>query len=330
MRAVLLTALTLLLATQVQAAAVRPSAGPAIRQAINVRYHTGSARQVLDVFSPGGDKAKKCPVVVFVHGGTWMMGDKNFFGVNRGFGQMFARNGFVAVLPNYRLSPFVRHPEHARDVARAFAWAVHNAEKYGGDPSRVVLIGHSAGGHLATLVATDPAYLNDPELKLTADEKAALKGVVGISGVYRIPNANEFARIADTIITSWQKADPRSVIALSAPVLTIARPVLNPFWIVFGDSALVQKKASPLAHVRKGLPRFLLLYTGAEPPTLDDMAKEFAGALRKCDVPAEVKVFEDANHRSIMRHLHDESDDATRAVLDFVKQATAVEMRASR
>jgi len=328
MRVALTAALTLLLALQAQAAS-RTVARPAIREATDIRYHTGSARQVLDVFSPA-DGGKKHPVVVFVHGGTWMVGDKDFFGVNRNFGRMFARNGYVAVLPNYRLSPFVRHPEHARDVARAYAWAVHNAQKYGGDPTRVVLLGHSAGGHLATLVATDPSFLNDPELKLTAGEKAALRGVVGISGVYRIPNAKEFGKIADVVLKNWERHGPHSLLGMAAPVASYLRPVLNPFWIVFGEAADVRKKASPLSHVREGLPAFLLMYTGSEPPTLDAMAQEFARALKAAKVPADVKVYEEANHRSIMRHLHDEDDEATKDILEFVRKATATEMRASR
>jgi acetyl esterase/lipase len=313
--------LTLVLAVQAQAAAVRPAIRPAIREAFDVRYHTGSPRQVLDVFSPREEEGKKRPVVLFVHGGTWMVGDKDFFGVNRNFGRMFARNGYVAVLANYRLSPFVRHPEHAKDVARAYAWVVNNAAKYGGDPSKIVLIGHSAGGHLATLVATDPAYLNDPKLKLTAAQKAALKGVVGISGVYRIPDAKGATEIANAVLKNWE-SHKGSLLATAAPVLSFAQPVLNPFWIVFGDDASVRKKASPLNHVRKGLPPFLLLYTGAEPPTLDKMAREFAKALTDKGVSADLKYYDDATHRTIMRQLHSEKSDATKAVLDFVKRAT--------
>lgn len=319
------TVLALLLALPAQAAAVRPG----IRETLDVRYHTGSPRQVLDVFSPAADASKKHPVILFVHGGTWMIGDKDYYGLNRNFGRMFARNGYVAVLTNYRLSPFVRHPEHARDVARAYAWAIRNAARYGGDPSRIVLVGHSSGGHLATLVATDPSYLNDPELKLTAEEKAALKGVIGISGVYRIPDKKEFDQIANVVLKSWEEAGPGTLMARAAPVLSLAKPLLNPFWIVFGNSHDIQKKASPVAHARKGLPRFLLIYTGAEPPTLDEMAWEFARTLMLRGVPTELQEYKYATHRNIMYYLHNEKYSPTRTVLDFVGRVTGEKRPAS-
>ena len=271
-----------------------------VREALDLPYHTDSPRQRLDVFSPPAAAGDKFPVVVFLHGGTWMAGDKDFFGINRKAGRMLARNGYVAVLANYRLSPLVRHPEHARDVARAFAWARKNAAKHGGDPTRMILVGHSAGGHLAALVATDPAYLS-------AADRKALRGVVGISGVYRIPNAAQYAKMATAILAFWKQSYPRAM-SVASPLLTLASPVLNPFWVVFGVSDEVQKNASPLHHVRKGLPPFLLLYTEYEPPTLDEMAKEFTRALLLCGVPAQVKRFVGCNHRTIMERLHKDTD----------------------
>src|SRR4051794_2017887 len=92
----------------------------AVEEALDLRYHGHDPRQVLDVFRPKGQTGR--PVVLFVHGGAWMIGDKNFFGLYRGVGRYLASHGVVAVLINYRLSPQVRHPEHVRDVARAFAW----------------------------------------------------------------------------------------------------------------------------------------------------------------------------------------------------------------
>ena len=85
---------------------------PTLVETFDVRYHPGKDRHVLDVFRPDGAK-KPLPVVLFVHGGTWMMGDKDFYGINRKAGRMLARSGYVTAVMNYRLSPFVRHPEHA-------------------------------------------------------------------------------------------------------------------------------------------------------------------------------------------------------------------------
>jgi arylformamidase len=289
---------------------------PALVETLDVRYHPGKDRQVLDVFRPEG--AKGLPVVLFVHGGTWLMGDKDFYGINRKAGKMFARSGYVTAVINYRLSPFVRHPEHAKDVARAYAWVQRNIAKFGGDPTRVVIVGHSAGGHLATLVATDPTYLADPDLKLDATARAALKGVVGISGVYRIPAAEEFqTKIATTVIEHW--TDPsRGAVSLAGPLLTYFSPTLNPFRIVFGTDVEMIKKASPLSHVRKGLPPFLLLTSLIEPPTLEETMMDFAARLLEHGVSAEVRCFTDCNHRTIMRRLHDEKDVVAQKVLEFI------------
>jgi acetyl esterase/lipase len=314
---------TALAALLTPAAAALPPAKPAaIRETFNIRYHHESPRQVLDVFSPADVGSKKSPVVVFVHGGTWMVGDKDFYGINRGAGRMLARSGCVAVLPNYRLSPSVRHPEHARDVARAIAWAVKNAEKHGGDPGRIILAGHSAGGHLVSLVASDPSYLEDPALGLGEKGRRAIKGVIGLSGVYRIPDAAEFAKIAEVVVDHWKSSPPGSLTSLAAPVLGMASPVLNPFLVVFGPTQEAREKASPVRHVRKGLPPFLLLYAEYEPPTVDEMSREYARALLGRGVPAELKYVAGASHRGFVRHLHDESGDTAKRVLEFIARAT--------
>src|SRR4051812_45871372 len=94
-------------------AAAPPRAAP-IRQSLDLPYvKGGGTRQKLDVFAPAVD-GQRFPVVVFAHGGTWVFGDKDFSGLYRNLAKNLARNGIVAVMINYRLSPFVRHPEHAR------------------------------------------------------------------------------------------------------------------------------------------------------------------------------------------------------------------------
>ncbi len=135
----------------------------------------------LDLYLPKGKT--DFPVVMFVHGGGWVFGDKNFFGVYEGVGKMFARHGVGAVVTNYRLSPAVQHPEHIKDVARAFAWTHKHIADYGGRPDELFLCGHSAGGHLISLLATDESYLKAEGLSLKD-----VKGVMPISGVYAIPD----------------------------------------------------------------------------------------------------------------------------------------------
>jgi acetyl esterase/lipase len=292
-------------------------AGADPQQWLDLRYYPGKDRHTLDLFCP--EKIDRpLPVVLFVHGGTWMAGDKDFFGINRKVGQMFARSGYVTAVMNYRLSPLVQHPEHARDVARAFAWLQKNVHKYGGDPQRVVLVGHSAGGHLVSLVATDPSYLADPELKLEAVACKHVRGVVGVSGVYRIPTGEEFQRrFARSIIEGWLEATRGPAVA--GTLLHWASPTINPFRLVFGADPEQLRNASPLHHARKGAPPFLLLFSEREPPTLDEMAFDFARRLLDRGVPAEVRCFDGCNHRSIVRRLHEENDLVALKVLEFVR-----------
>ena len=98
----------------------------------------------------------RAPLVLFVHGGGWAVGDKAQYAA---VGVRLARAGFVVAIVNYRLSPPAQHPAHAEDVARAVAWCYRQAPYYGADPERFYVIGHSSGAHLAALVALDPAYL---------------------------------------------------------------------------------------------------------------------------------------------------------------------------
>jgi acetyl esterase/lipase len=308
--------------------AAAPPASPrkerSIREALDLRYHPGKGRQTLDVFSPVGRPGERFPVVVFVHGGTWMYGDKNFFGLYRGVGRFLAKHGVVAVMVNYRLSPGVKHPEHARDVARAFAWTCRKIDSYGGDPTRIILAGHSAGAHLASLVATDETYLKDPELKLSARDRAGLRGVASVCGVYRIPGPDEFRKMSSRIVTILvERNAPSGMAGLLTPVLLRAGEALNPFALVFGTDREVQTKASPLSHVRKGLPPFLLLNAEREVPGLAAMAEDFAAALRKAGDSVQTRTIEGSTHRSILFGMHQDRSEAGQALLDFVFRHTA-------
>lgn len=151
-----------------------------IEEKKTVAYRTGKdadeTRNALDIWMP--KNAKDVPVLFFVHGGAWAIGDKLTFAISA---KAFAEQGIGIVATNYRLSPKVKHPAHIEDVAKAFTWTVENIAKHGGDPKKIVLAGHSAGGHLVSLLATNEKYLK-AEKKSFAD----IRGVIGVSGVYQI------------------------------------------------------------------------------------------------------------------------------------------------
>ena len=132
-------------------------------------------RQQLDVYVPHG-KAAGAPVVVFFYGGSWQFGDKNGY---RFVGQALASRGFIAVLPDYRLYPPTRFPGFVQDGAKAVAWAQSHAADYGGNASLLFVSGHSAGAHIAAMLATDSHYL-----AAAGSSIDDLSGFIGLSGPY--------------------------------------------------------------------------------------------------------------------------------------------------
>jgi acetyl esterase/lipase len=234
----------------------------------DLRHDPDRDRHQLDIYRPKGES--KCPVLFFVHGGGWTIASKDevlgIYGYGT-IGRCLAERGLVVVMPNYRLSPGVKHPEHIKDVARAFAWTCKNIADYGGDPERIFVGGHSAGGHLVSLLATDPAYL-----KAEGRSLKDIQGVIGVSGVYRL-----------------EDLDLKELLPAHCKRLTCDDKV-NPIVSVFGKDPDVLKQASPIYHVRPGLPPFLLLNAGLDYCPLRQMAKDFAAALKDngCEVQTEV------------------------------------------
>jgi acetyl esterase/lipase len=221
-------------------------------------------RHRLDVYRPRGEGP--FPVLVFFHGGGWTIGQKDNYLGFYGYGTIahrLAETGLVVVLPNYRLSPRVRHPEHVEDAARAFAWTYRNIANHGGDPEQLFLGGHSAGGHLATLLATDRRYL-----RAVGHTSRDIRGVIGVSGVYRI----------DDLELNLFLPGPGGA--------KLIRTDVRPFSLVFGDDPRVARDASPLNHVRPGLPPFLLINAGFDYQPLPRMARQMADALEDngCEV----------------------------------------------
>jgi acetyl esterase/lipase len=275
------------------------------------------ARHLLDIYRPEG--VTNAPVVLFVHGGAWMSGDKDFYGLHRKVGRFFAAHGFVAVVINYGLSPAVKHPEHVRDVARAYAWVRGHVAAYGGDRDRIILCGHSAGGHLVALLATDEQYLRDPALKLTDADRAALKAVISVSGVYQVPGPDELIRLGEGLLNSMLAEQNMAPVTLRAPEWLRHSEVLNPFYKVFGADAEVLRQASPQSHVRKGLPPFLVLHAAKDLPLLADQAQTFAKALKEAGNPVQLERMEASDHTSILFRLWRPENATARVLLAFLK-----------
>ncbi len=130
--------------------------------------------QRLDVYRP--DEADdRAPVVIFFYGGGWREGAREDFEF---VASSLTESGMVVVIPDYRLYPDVQFPTFVEDGAAATAWVFDNLERLGSAPDRVFLMGHSAGAHVAALLALDERYLDD------AGVDGALRGWIGLSGPY--------------------------------------------------------------------------------------------------------------------------------------------------
>lgn len=129
-------------------------------------------RQRLDIYRPAN--ARSAPVILFWYGGSWQHGAKDYYAF---VGTTLARQGFVAILPDYRLAPDHPFPAFVEDAASAAHWAHDHAAEFGGNPARIYLSGHSAGGHSALMLALDPRYL-----QMVGMGPSDLAGVISLAG----------------------------------------------------------------------------------------------------------------------------------------------------
>jgi len=127
-------------------------------------------RQRLDIYAP--PNAAHAPVVVFFYGGSWRSGERADY---RFAGDALASRGIVAVIADYRLYPEARYPAFLQDAAQVVAWTQQHIGAYGGDPGRVFVAGHSAGGYIAAMLALDARWLHGA---------ATLAGWIGLAGPY--------------------------------------------------------------------------------------------------------------------------------------------------
>ena len=162
-----------------------PPAFSPVDRHVNLAYGA-DPRQKLDVYVPR--MAANQPVVIFWYGGSWQKGNKSNY---RFVGNALAKLGFVAVLPDYRLYPQVKFPLFDEDGAHAVAWVEQHAQEFGGDPKRIVLMGHSAGGHTAAFLAFNHAFLE----RFGASSNNIV-GFIGLSGPYVLVPDSDALRAA--------------------------------------------------------------------------------------------------------------------------------------
>ena len=237
----------------------------------------------LDIYPPrfGGHH----PVVIFIHGGSYVEGDKSTeVGAKP---KEFRGAGYVFVALNYRLSPAVKHPVHIQDVAKAIAWVHHNIGHYGGDSTRLFVLGHSSGASMAALIATNESYLKAEGLGLSS-----LSGAILLDGTaYDVPRR-----------FSEDSVEAHRLLA------------------IFGDDPAAWEEGSAIYHCQKGkgIPPFLMFYLTAR-PSGTQQSQALASALATAGVKVEIKPIQTVGHYKLNMDLGLETDPATADVFSFLK-----------
>jgi arylformamidase len=248
------------------------------------------ARQILDVYAPPG--AKNVPVVVWIHGGGWQTGDKTLVQLKP---QAFVDKGFVFVAMNYRLLPAATMGDIIRDVAKSVRWVHDHIAEHGGDPKRLLVMGHSAGAQLAALICTDDRYLKAEGLTL-----GIVKGCVPVDGdTFDVPAIIE---VAETRCR---------VHGLPMPAFGHRKK--------FGDDPEKHRDFSAVTHVAKdkGIPPFLILHV-AEHPDTSAQARRLGAVLQEAGIQTKVFGAKDTTHGKINEDLGIEGDPSTKELFGFV------------
>ena len=172
----------------------------------------GDHGQALDIWGPAESGNGLRPVVVFIYGGGWAMGRREEYGFA---GRAFASRGYITVVPDYRKPLF---EDFMTDGAQAVAWTRANIARYGGDPDRIALAGHSAGAHISALLALDPRWL-----AAAGAPTGTVKAVVGLAGPYDfLPFTSPRADVAMGHVADKQTTQPITYARADAPPMLLA------------------------------------------------------------------------------------------------------------
>ena len=250
----------------------------------------GHERHVLDIYAP--DDAKDLPVVFWIHGGGWQTGDKTDVQIKP---RVFTERGFVFVSTNYRLLPHVEMEVLIRDVARSLGWVHKNIARFGGNPRRILVMGHSAGAQLAALICIDDRYL-----KAEGVPFEVLQGCVPVDGdTYDVPAIITTAEIRQTVH--------------GLPLPEFGHRVK------FGNDPKKHVEFSAVTHVAKGkgIPPFLILHVAGH-PDVTAQAKRLGAVLKEADVRVQVFGVRETTHNKLNADLGLPDDPATQELFKFL------------
>jgi len=273
-------------------------AAPQVR--LDVPYGSGSplsfdAQRSLDLYLPGraplaakppAPSAEAVPpLLVYIHGGAWVSGDKRQYA---DLGEAWARRGVMVAIVNYRLSGEggVRHPTHAQDAAAALSWLRKHAGELGFDKGRIFVAGHSAGAHIAALLAYDPSLLS-----AVGERADMIRGFIGLEGIYDLP---ELVRRFPSYRVDFLQ-------------------------VAFGGDETAWRSASPqhmsMAHRRP----WLLVHSQHDELVDVEQSRRFKGALEGRSVPVQWLLLTRGSHFGVIRELTHADSPLAQRVLDFMR-----------
>ncbi len=244
-----------------------------IRRSDSIAYGTDEKWQVLDVYRPKAAKREKLPVIVSVHGGGWVDGDKERY---QYYCMNLAQRGFAVVNFTYRLAPEFKFPCQLEDTTKVFNWVMGHAEVYGFDTDHIFAVGDSAGAHMLGLfcnLCTNPDYAK--KFEFTPPEGFVPKAVALNCGIYSIPYDNTLEiegsmrsmtleLIKDLLPKKGRNEEKGEVDSIS--VINYITPQFPPTFIMTsnGDFARPQAPILDKKLTVNEVPHVLRVYEGAD------------------------------------------------------------------
>ncbi len=280
------------------------ASSPQVEVRGDISFLQSARTEKLDLYLPKNRKAgEKSPAVLLIHGGGWKEGDKRQAREIE-FGMTLAKNGFVAASINYALRSDGKFPLNLQDCKNGVRYLRTHADELGIDPNRISVMGGSAGGHLALLVA------------YTADQSnlAPSQPYPGVSD--KVSCVVDFYGISN--LATRKETDPNGKPLKIEPLDSTTQSI-------FGSTPQDWKKASPVTYVKRDVPPTLILH-GKKDATVDsDQSQELADALKKAGATYEIIWLPNAPHSFSFQYAVPKSKkplekDVGPAVLSFLKK----------
>ena len=280
------------------------TSSPQVEVRGDISFLTSARTEKLDLYLPKHRNAReKSPAVLLIHGGGWKEGDKRQAREIE-FGMTLAKNGFVAASINYALRSDGKFPLNLQDCKNGVRYLRAHADELGIDPNRISVMGGSAGGHLALLVA------------YTADQSnlAPSQPYPGVSD--KVSSVVDFYGVSN--LATRKETDPNGKPLKIEPLDSTTKSI-------FGSTPQDWKKASPITYVKRDVPPTLILH-GKKDTTVDsDQSQELADALKKVGATYEIIWLPNAPHSFSFQYAVPKSKkplekDVGPAVLSFLKK----------